>query len=195
MAEAVRILREEHADMAILLDVMDRQITRFKRGDTPDFNIVRGIINYFLSFPDLYHHPKEDLIVQKLQERAPENAAALERLFASHKDLALLTRRLATAAVDQMVRPREVPREWFSSLARAFVDTNRSHMALEEERFFPIVLQNLTEEDWTEFQARAISGTDLLFGKRIDEHFRALRDAILERERAETAKAPSLADH
>ncbi len=187
MAEVVRALRKEHMDMAILLDVMDRQIAAFQRGATPDFNIVRGIINYFLTYPDLYHHPKEDLIVQKLRARAPDKAAALERLLTGHQELPNLTRRFATAAVDQMVRPAEVPRAWFASLARAFVDTNRRHMAMEEERFFPTVLEALTEADWADLEAHVIGGADRLFGGRAEAHFQALRDAILDLERAGAA--------
>jgi len=191
MAEVVRDLRNDHMDMAILLDVMDRQIAQFQRGAKPDFNIVRGVINYFLTYPDLYHHPKEDLIVQKLGARAPEQAAELERLLAGHDDLAQLTRRFATATVDQMVRSEETPREWFGSLARAFVDSNRRHMAMEEERFFPIVLQALTEEDWAELEANVIGGADPLFGGKVEQHFRALRDAILDLERAEASEPSS----
>jgi hemerythrin-like domain-containing protein len=187
----MRILRKEHMDMAILLDVMDRQIVQFQRGATPDFNIVRGIVSYFLAYPDLYHHPKEDLIIQKLRARAPEKAATMERLLTEHQDLALLTRRFATAVVDQMVHPVEVPNEWFSSLARTFVDTNRRHMAMEDERFFPMLLQVLTEEDWADLGAQVMGGSDPLFGGKVEEHFRALHVTILDLERADAAKQPA----
>jgi len=187
MAEVVRVLRKEHMDMAMLLDVMDRQIAQFQRGATPDFNVVRGIINYFLTYPDLYHHPKEDLIVQKLQARAPDKAADLERLLTGHQELPNLTRRFATAAIDQMVRSEEVPRQWFGSLARAFVDANRRHMAMEEEQFFPLVLQTLSEADWADLEAHVIGGTDPLFGGKVEAHFHALRDAILDLERVGNA--------
>ena len=189
MAEMVRVLRREHMDMAILLDVMDRQIARFHEGAEPDFNIVRGVIHYFLTYPDLYHHPKEDLIVEKLRARAPDKAAALEGLLTGHQELPHLARRFATAAVDQMVRPADAPREWFASLSRAFVDTNRRHMAMEEERFFPLVLQTLTEEDWADLEAHVMGGTDPLFGGKVEAHFHALRDAILDLERAGTPES------
>ena len=191
MVEVVRVLRKEHLDMAILLDIMDRQIVQFQRGATPDFNIVRGIVSYFVAYPDLYHHPKEDLIIQKLRARAPEKAAAMERLLTEHQDMAQLTRRFTTALVDQMVRPMEVPNEWFSSLARDFVDTNRRHMAIEEERFFPIVLETLTEEDWPELEEQLMGGTDSLFGGKVEKHFRALHDVILDLERADASRQPS----
>jgi len=188
MAEVVRILRKEHMDMTMLLDVMDRQIAHFQRGATPNFNIVRGIISYFLAYPDLYHHPKEDMIIQRLRTRAPEKAAAMESMFTEHQHLAQLTRHFATAAVDKMVRPIEAPNEWFGSLASTFVDTNRRHMEMEEERFFPVVLESLTEEDWAELKADVMGGTDPLFGSKVEGNFHALHDAILDLERADASK-------
>ena len=183
MAELIGYLRKEHLDMALLLDLMDRQVAQFRQGAEPDFGVVRGIISYFLSYPDLYHHPKEDLIVNKLRERAPDKAATVESLLTGHQDLAHLTRRFATAAVDQMVRPDEVSRQWFSSLARDFVDSNRRHMAMEEERFFPMALQSLTEADWAELDADFSDSADPLFGSELERHFRDLLDSIVSLER------------
>lgn len=187
MAEVLRALRQEHMDMSLLLDLMDRQIVHFQHGARPDFDIVRGIIHYFLTYPDLYHHPKEDLIVQQLRARMPEKAAELENLLTGHQDLAHLTRRFATAAIDQMVRPDEVPRAWYGSLARDFVDTNRRHMAIEEERFFPMVLRTLTEEDWAAVNAHAAGSADRLFGGKVESLYHTLRDAVLELERSNTS--------
>ncbi len=173
MAELMQALRKEHMDMAVLLDLMDRQIAIFQQGAAPDFDVVRGIIGYFLTFPDLYHHPKEDLIVEKLRSRAPDKAAALDKLLDSHQDLAHLTRRFATAAIDQLVRPGDEPRAWFSSLARDFIDSNRRHMAIEEERFFPLAVQDLTDEDWAELDEQ-------LNASKAEAQFHALHKAILE---------------
>ena len=173
MAALMQALRKEHEDMTVLLDLMDRQIAQFQQGAPPDFNLVRGIIGDVLTYPDLYHHPKEDLIAERLRDRAADQAAGLESLLNGHLDLAYLTRRLATATVDQMVRPDDEPREWFSSLARDFVDSNRRHMAMEEEHFFPLALQILSDRDWTELEGRFAAST-------AENHLRALHNAVLE---------------
>ena len=49
MAEVVRMLRQEHTDTAILLDLLERQTAEFKRGGAADFGIVRRILDYYLS--------------------------------------------------------------------------------------------------------------------------------------------------
>lgn len=173
MAALMQALRREHEDMTVLLDLMERQIAQFQGGAAPDFNLVRGIIGYFLTYPDLYHHPKEDLIAERLRSRAPDEAAGLESLLNGHLDLAYLTRRLATAAVDQMVRPGDEPRQWFSSLGRDFIDSNRRHMAMEEKHFFPLALHVLSDGDWTDLEGRFATGA-------AEHHLRALHSAVLE---------------
>lgn len=183
MAELMHALRREHLDMAVLLDLMDRQIAQFQRGAAPDFDLVRGIIGYFLTYPDLYHHPKEDLIAERLRQRSPEQSATLDALMNGHQDLAYLTRRFATAAVEQMVRPGGEPREWFSGLARDFVDSNRRHMAIEEEHFFPLALQVLDDEDWAELETRFLSSE-------AEVQLRALHQAILAQHAGQAPEEP-----
>ena len=184
MAEVVRMLRKEHTDMAILLDLLERQIAEFKRGGATDFGIVRGILDYYLSYPDLYHHPKEDLIYHRLRAVAPDQAESVKGLLAAHEELGQLTRRFASATVDQMLHGDEVPREWFASLARKFIDINRRHLVMEEESFFPLALRVLGPEDWAEIDAQVTDRNDPLFGGAVEERFHALHESILELERA-----------
>jgi hemerythrin-like domain-containing protein len=147
MAETMRILRQEHANMAMVLDAFERQLVFFEQAGTLDFKVIRAVLDYFLTYPDLYHHPKEDMIYHQLRARDNSKAGAIGNLLSGHEDLALLTRRLAKATVDQILGGHEVPQVWFRSLARAFLDANRHHMAMEERHFFPLALRVLTTED------------------------------------------------
>ena len=183
MTEVMRLLRREHIDMEVLLDLLERQIVVFKQGGAPDFGIVRGILDYFLSYPDLYHHPKEDLIYHRLRAVAPEEAEGVKALLSAHDELAQMTRRFVSATVDEMLHGGEVPREWFASLAREFVDTNRRHFATEEEKFFPLALRMLSPEDWAEIDAQVTDREDPLFGGSVEERFQALHESILDMER------------
>ncbi len=184
MAEVVRILRKEHTDMAILLDLLERQIAEFKRGGAADFGIVRGIPDSYLSYPDLYHHPKEDLVYHRLRAVALDQAESVKGLLTAHEELGQLTRRFASATVDQMLHGDEVPRAWFASLARKFIDINRRHLVMKEESFFPLALRVLGPEDWAEIDAQVTDREDPLFGGAVEERFHALHESILELERA-----------
>jgi hemerythrin-like domain-containing protein len=173
MAEAMRILRQEHANMAMVLDVLERQLALFEQAGLSDFKVIRGVLDYFLTYPDLYHHPKEDLIYHQLRARDKAKAVAVGDLLSGHEDLALLTRRLARATVDQILEGHAVPQVWFRSLARAFL----------EKHFFPLALQVLTPEDWAEIDRRITDREDPLFGTKVETQFQTLHEAILVLER------------
>ena len=50
--------------------VLERELEIFDRGDRPDYEVIRAIISYFELYPDLYHHPQEELVFAKLKRRA-----------------------------------------------------------------------------------------------------------------------------
>jgi hemerythrin-like domain-containing protein len=183
MPEAVRILRQEHANMAMLLDILDRQLATAKAGEHLDYHMIKAILDYFISYPDLYHHPKEDLIFLKLRARDSDKAKPLAELLSGHEDLALLARRFARATVDQILNPDEVTQQWFGSLGREFVNVNRRHMAREEEHFFPRALEVLSSDDWAAIDAQITDREDPLFGGLVELRFRDLHEMILDLER------------
>jgi hemerythrin-like domain-containing protein len=50
MTEVIRVLREEHANMTKLLNVLERQIEIYGGGGIPDDAIVRDILDYCLGY-------------------------------------------------------------------------------------------------------------------------------------------------
>ena len=183
MPKALSVLRQEHTNMAMLLDVLDRQLAVVKAGEPPAYDIVKGILDYFLTYPELYHHPKEDLIYLRLRARDSAEAKPLADLLTGHEDIALLTRRFARATVDQILNPGAAQWQWFISLGREFVDTNRRHMAEEEEHFFPLALRVLSPEDWAAIEAQVTDWEDPLFGRSVERRFRSIHQMILDLER------------
>ncbi len=61
--------------MGKLRDALERQVAVLKGGGTPDYDIVQGVMDDCLTFPDLHHHPKADLIYRRLAARDPAAAA------------------------------------------------------------------------------------------------------------------------
>ena len=89
-------LRTDHANMARLLNILERQVSAFREGEAPDYEIVQGVLEYFLDYPDLCHHPKEDLLARKLLDKAGSKDSAVRGLAEQHEELGVLTRRFAT---------------------------------------------------------------------------------------------------
>lgn len=184
MSKVVRALRREHADMARLLAALERQLDVFDQGGAPDYDIVQGVIAYCLDYPDLYHHPKEDLVLARLHARDPEAAEAAGELLRDHEALAALTHRFAEA-VGNVLKEAEVSRQAVRDLAREFLESYRKHIAMEESRFLPAALAALDEADWQAIEAELGERPDPLFGSPPDRRFERLRRDILAWEKAE----------
>ena len=176
--------------MGRLLRALERQLDVFDRGGTPDYDVVQGVIDYCLDYPDLYHHPKEDLVLERLRQRDPAAAEEVGDLVALHEALGSLTRRFAEA-MDNVVHGAEVSRDAVAELAREFLEVYRKHIAMEETTFFPAALAALEEEDWEAIELRLGARVDPLFVGAPDARFARLREDILAWEKADAEAAGS----
>ncbi len=88
MSAVIRSLLQDHANTGLLLQSMERQFEAFGAGEAIDLELLRSTLEYFAAFPDACHHPKEDLILARLRERAPQKAEDLSRLEEEHRALA-----------------------------------------------------------------------------------------------------------
>jgi hemerythrin-like domain-containing protein len=88
-------LCREHRNVERLLAVLERELEVFKRGGHPDYEVVRAVIRYFEVYPEMYHHPQEDLVFAKLKIRDPAAAAKVGNLALEHqtRDRAFAPRR------------------------------------------------------------------------------------------------------
>ena len=179
MTDVLDAIHEDHANMAKMLNALERQLAVFDAGETPDYDIVRGVVDYCLDYPDLYHHPKEDLVFERLKAVDPAAAAEVGDLPGEHAELAALTRRLK-AAVNAVLGDLEVPRGRFDETLRAFLDTTRRHMNMEERAFLPAARRALSAADLAEIDARLSQPDDPLFGAPSEARFAALRQDILD---------------
>src|SRR3974390_1503977 len=93
----VDLLRQEHRNMQSLLCVLGRELNVFGCGDRPDYEVILAVIDYFRDYPDACHHPKEDLIFEKLRARDPGAAATIGDLEAEHREGARRLRQVAQA--------------------------------------------------------------------------------------------------
>ena len=71
MAAIIEVLREEHRNIGRLLRALEYQIEAFAREEPTNYDVVVGVAEYFLGYPDRCHHLKEDLILSD-RRSAPE---------------------------------------------------------------------------------------------------------------------------
>ncbi|MEO3429132.1 hemerythrin domain-containing protein [Pelagibius sp. CAU 1746] len=178
MASIIDALRSDHSRLTKLLDALERQVDAFGEGGTLDFQIADGVLHYCRTYPDLHHHPREDLVFERLKARDPATAEALGDLRGEHRKLAQATERFAAAleAVEQDV-PME--RDELTGAAGDFLKAYRHHIMMEEKHFFPAAQRALTPEDWRQLAAQSAPVADPLFDIREDERFDALFEDIV----------------
>ena len=62
-------LSREHRNIEMLLAILERELEVVDRGGRPDYEVIRAIISYFEVYPEVYHHPQEDVVFAKLKPR------------------------------------------------------------------------------------------------------------------------------
>jgi hypothetical protein len=79
----IDFLRQEHRNIEKLLLVLEQELSVFDRGERPDYEVIRAVIAYFEVYPDVYHHPQEDMdsgrvsrISRSISSRLPLSSVA-----------------------------------------------------------------------------------------------------------------------
>jgi hemerythrin-like domain-containing protein len=191
MSNIIQILLEEHRNIDKLLLVLERELDVFDRSEEPDYEIFQAVIQYFQDYPENCHHPKEDMVFEKLKAL---DAAAADRVGdaeADHRDETLRLRRLVEA-VEDILAGREFLRQTFHDVVHEFIAHQRQHMDKEERLLFPAAIKGLRPEDWADIDARLNDRKDPLFNGVIETKFQALQRTILRWEReAESSREKS----
>jgi len=178
MTRMIELLHGEHRDVEQLLNVLEDELKVFDRRERPDYEVIQAIISYFQDYPDCCHHPKEDMIFDKLKARDPSAAKRVGDVEGEHRQETERLDRVARV-VRNVLLDREIARQTFSDVMRDFIDHQRVHMAMEERTLFPAAANALRPEDWQEIESKWNDKTETLFNVAMEEKCRSLRDRIL----------------
>ena len=181
MTYMIEVLRREHYNIESLLRVLEQELSVFERGDRPDYEVIHAVISYFMDYPYTCHHPKEDLIIEKLKARDPLKIAVIGDLEAEHREGAKRLRRVALA-VERVLSDQDVLRQTVNDIVRDFIKHERQHMAMEERVVFPAALEALRPEDWADIAVKLANREDPFYRPGFEEKFNRLRRNIQEME-------------
>ncbi|HXQ11962.1 MAG TPA: hemerythrin domain-containing protein [Caulobacteraceae bacterium] len=178
MAAVIEALREEHLNISRLLGALEHQVEVFASALAPDYDVVVGVTDYFLDYPDRFHHPKEDAVFARLQATWPEEAAAIGDLLGEHRALHARAQRFHQT-VSELLNDTDIPRADIVDAGRNFIEAERRHMRKEEECFLPLAERLLTSADWAEIESKLSIQPDPVFGGRLEEKFKKLSERLL----------------
>ena len=180
-------LSREHRNIEKLLAILERELEIFDRGDRPDYEVIHAIISYFKVYPQIYHHPLEDLVFAKLRIRDPAAAAKVGDLAREHQIGAERLHRV-TQAVDSALADHQILRQYVDTIVRDFIKHERHHIMMEDRDFLPAALKALEPQDWTEMTTALTGHRDPLFSDVAEEGFDMLRAHILRLEQEAEAE-------
>jgi hemerythrin-like domain-containing protein len=158
MSAILRRLHQDHVNCQRLLAILDGQIKVMNDGNKPNWDILQGIFQYFLTYPDSGHHPIENQIVKRLHSKDPAAAEPFLGLEDEHRELSTTLHHIA--AVTQRLVP--IVREAYLDLLRSFIAAQRDHVQREEVGFLATAKRLLDARDWEELERVVPKITDPL---------------------------------
>ena len=186
MSDPVALWHAEHVNFAVLLDLLEVQLDRFHRGEAPDYELMLDIMFYMTHYPDVAHHPKEDLAFARIGERHAAARPIVERLTEQHSVMKRDGNALVVA-LDDIVNGSITSREHVEAPGRAYLAAFRRHMNIEEAEVLPLAAKLLDGNVWAAIEGSIRQLDDPVFGKRGDERYAALRRQIARQMRAAKA--------
>ena len=168
----------DHVNFSRLLDILEKQLEEFHSGGSPNYELMVDIVTYLRHFPDLHHHPREDVAFALLAKRDTAMKIPLERLRQEHRVIAAAGEDLL-GALSGVESGTMIERAAVEAIAAMYLVYYRHHIASEEREVLPRAKKLLSAKEWEEVAAAAPAGRDPLFGDRGDAGYRVLRRHII----------------
>jgi len=145
---AVEQLLLEHGLILRLLDQLSTAADRIIRDDDPPREFIEGAITFCREFADKAHHYKEEYVMFGLLAERHDGVidGEIERHRSQHEHCRNLVNEIA-AGLSGYEAGVEASRRLLHRSISEYVTTLRSHIRSENEVFFPMVEDALTEED------------------------------------------------
>lgn len=180
MTSVIDQLNQEHLNVTRLLNLLEREIDAIRAGKA-NYEIMQDVMHYMTHHPDLFHHPKEDLVFRHLIQRDRNIRDVLEKQLDEHRALIDTGQKFVEvlSRIESDVTGLEADIE---ESGRHYIGDLRRHMDIEEGKIFPLARLLLTERDWTAIDEKIGQLDDPLFGQAISDEYRRLFELIVAEE-------------
>lgn len=183
----VQSIRRDHRNMEQLLDILEQELAIFRRGESPDFEILSGIVEYFRFHPGRCHQPKEALVLAALKEQAPDRTPArLEEEAERQQAQASLEQFIGQ--IEDVINDQEVPREAVIAAAKDFAVHVKRLTRFAEGELIPAALQSLPSQAWAALDERLANKDDPIVDPVMEARFGELTERLGKWEREDQAE-------
>jgi hemerythrin-like domain-containing protein len=178
MSEIIANLRNDHRNLTKLLQLLSAETGKLEKGEYTDYQIIADIMQYFVNYPDIYHHPHEDLILNTLKNRNSQVTGPCTDIFSEHQEMASKGAEILDE-IKQIQGNAIFSRENFVRQLKEYIACYHAHMEKEEEALFKIAEKYLNVDDWKKINLTIRMAEDPLFGRILDAEYNDLFKAIM----------------
>ena len=168
----MKTLRAEHRHIATVMQLFSEQMQAIEAGDQVDSHVVFEVMEYMATWPDRYHHPREDLIYRRVAELDAKAADDVDTLQRDHDQAAQRSKQLLKDI--EAWREGDLSGAQLVKRGREYISHQYEHMNVEEKVVFPHIEAVLSLRDWRELaeddEVHAVSIP--VFGPRVQREFR-----------------------
>jgi hemerythrin-like domain-containing protein len=178
MHSLIAELHQDHVNLNRLLKLLERELESFRRDQPPDYYLLLDLVEYVESYPDLIHHPREDVIFRVYLENYSEGEQEVRRLMEEHRLLVEQSQQLRHV-LEQALHGVVVSRMMVEESLSRYLDIQRAHLDAEEGNVFPLLESSLQCADWERIQAAMPVSSDPLFGGSVQKRYQSVFDQII----------------
>ena len=139
-------LRQDHANMARMLHVLQIKQKTLADGERPNFQLVREVVDYILDYMAGFTLPLEEICSERLRERAPHCEEVTDSLSKDYRALKARLKRLSND-LDMILMDAVVPMDTFADDLKGYLEAHRHYLRNEREHLFPLIREHFDDDD------------------------------------------------
>ncbi len=170
MQRIMKELHRDHGNINRLLKLLEGELEKLAEDGDPDFDLMIDIVDYVENYPDLVHHPREDVVYKAYQAKSLDGQEIVERLLEEHKQLPQITHEFKLLLEEVNSGAAIVSRVELIDKARAYIEKQRVHLVTEESLLFPMIKEVLDDDDWKTLESSMPVSKDPLFDAELDRY-------------------------
>ncbi|WP_110667511.1 hemerythrin domain-containing protein [Salinicola halophilus] len=137
-------LRQDHANMARLLHVLQLKHKTLSDGERPNFRLIREVVDYILDYMNGFTVPLERICSEQLASKVPQAEALSERLTQDYQHLHEQLMRLSQD-IDMILMDGVMPMDKFADDLKRYLESHRAYLRAEREELFPLIREHFDE--------------------------------------------------
>ena len=179
MKSVMEKLHNDHKNFIKLLDFLEQQLNLLTDYKRSDLELMLKAIQYMKEYPDLVHHPLEDVIFKYFLENHDEAHSDLKALLHEHSEMPLLTDTLIEMIQGAL---SDIPqsREELCQNLREYLAKQKAHLDHEEGFVYPVINSTMTDKEWKDIDSELVNIEDPLFGDKVEKPYEVLLHQVVD---------------